>query len=149
MESKTIQKYEIVFMEGSVDSCMYDIVSGTVGIYTDYSKPEEKLLTVLKKGDTFGEMGMIEKKPRSATAVALEKTELNAIAMEEFKDYFQDKPEKVSKILHNTSQRIRALTGDFVSARLALTQYVRCKEEGKAVPGELVSKMKKIAKAGK
>lgn len=149
MENKTFKRHDVIFAGGTVDSCMYDIVSGSVGIYANFSQPDEKLLVVLKKGDTFGEMGMIERKPRSATAVALEKTELTAIAMEEFRDYFRDKPEKVSKILHNTSQRIRALTADFVGARIALNKYVQCKEAGQEVPGELVSKMKKIAKAGK
>lgn len=149
METKTIQKYDVVFIEGAVDTCMYDIVSGTVGIYTGYSTPDEKLLVVLKKGDTFGEMGMIEGKPRSATAVALEKTELATITMDAFQEYFRDKPEKVNKILHNTSQRIRELTGDFVDARIALTEYVRCKDAGEKLPGDLVSKMRKIAKSGK
>lgn len=149
MENKTIQKYDIVFMEGTVDTCMYDVISGTVGIYTGYETPDEKLLVVLKKGDSFGEMGMIEGKPRSATAVALEKTEIACITMDEFCDYFKDKPEQVSKILHNTSQRVRTLTADFLDARIALTEYVNCKEAGKTLPGDLVSKMKKIAKAGK
>ena len=71
METKTFKKGEIIFKQGDLSDCMYDILWGQVGIYADYGTPEEKLLTTLETERFFGEMGMIEGRLRSATAVAL------------------------------------------------------------------------------
>ena len=48
METKTFKKGEIIFKQGDLSDCMYDILWGQVGIYADYGTPEEKLLTTLE-----------------------------------------------------------------------------------------------------
>ena len=60
METKTFKKGEVIFKQGDLSDCMYDILWGEVGIYADYGTPEEKLLTTLETERFFGEMGMIE-----------------------------------------------------------------------------------------
>ena len=73
MESTVLilKRTEIIFNEGDKSDRMYDIRHGRVGIYANYGTKEEKLLTELTKDQFFGEMGIIEGYPRSATAVAL------------------------------------------------------------------------------
>ena len=96
METKTFKKGEVIFKQGDLSDCMYDILWGKVGIYANYGTPEEKLLTTLETERFFGEMGMIEGRLRSATAVALEKdTRLRVITPETFNDYFRERPAKV------------------------------------------------------
>ena len=75
-----LKRNEIIFNQGDKSDCMYDIRVGTVGIYANYGTKEEKLLTELTKDQFFGEMGIIEGYPRSATAVAMgDMTELTAL----------------------------------------------------------------------
>ena len=72
---KRFAKGEVIFKEGALESFMYDLIEGKVGIYAHYGEAGEKLLTELNAEDggaTFGEMGLIDVMPRSATAVALE-----------------------------------------------------------------------------
>ena len=58
----------------------------------------------LTKDQFFGEMGIIEGYPRSATAVALgDVTELSVIAKNDFEDYCKRKPEKTILIMKNWS----------------------------------------------
>ena len=128
---------------------MYDIISGKVGIYSDYGTDNEKELTVLYEDDTFGELGMIEKKPRSATAVALKNTTLEVITADDFNEYFKDKPEKIKKILGNTSMRIRFLTKDYVKVCEAISDYVYCKEKDLPIDDELIYRLTDISKIGK
>lgn len=150
MQNKIYNRNEIIFADSVMETCMYDILFGSVAIYADYSDPEkERLLTVLKAGDTFGEMGMIENKPRSATAVALEKTQVNCIEADDFAEYFKDKPEKIHKIFANTTTRMRELTKDYVDVCGTIASYVKCKEDGEEISDDLLSKMKKIVKLGK
>ena len=83
------------------------------------------LLTELKAEDLFGEMGMIEGYPRSATAVALEDgTRIEVITAENFGTYFHAKPAKVLMIMQQMSQRIRGLTKDYLEACRAITETV-------------------------
>ena len=87
MESTVLilKRNEIIFSEGDKSDCMYDIRQGRVGIYANYGTKEEKLLTELSKDQFFGEMGIIEGYPRSATAVAMgDVTELTVIAKADF-----------------------------------------------------------------
>ena len=55
MEPKTFKKGEIIFKQGDLSDCMYDILWGQVGIYADYGTPEEKLLTTLETERFFGD----------------------------------------------------------------------------------------------
>lgn len=115
MSIKTLNKGEIVFKQGDPSPCMYDIHWGTVGIYANYGTLEEKRLTVLSADQFFGEMGMIEGVPRSATAVAMENnTRIQEITAETFAEYFQDRPAKVLMILQHMSSRLRGLTKDYL-----------------------------------
>lgn len=149
MKNLKIGKGKVIFTEGLVEDHMYDILSGSVNIVSDYGKLSEKVLTTLKEGCTFGELGMIEKLPRSATAVANERTELNVISSDEFGEYFKDKPEKVMEILRNTSHRMRSLTKDYIDVCGCIAQYVKCEDEGKEIDDDLMKKLKKIARTGK
>ena len=74
MKEITFGKDQVIFREGDNAATMYDILSGKVGIYKNYGAKNEQQIIVMEAGQVFGEMGMIEYYPRSATAVALEDT---------------------------------------------------------------------------
>ena len=62
---------EIIFKEGEESHCMYYIISGDVGIYASYGLKNQKLVTSLRGGNFFGEIGLVGNAARSASAVAL------------------------------------------------------------------------------
>ena len=116
--SKRVDNYQkgtIIFWEGERWACMYAIHWGSVGIYSAYGKPEQKLLTTLHADEFFGEMGMIENQQRSATAVVLEDdTTLEIIYPEDLAELFEKNPGKVAKMLQNLSYRLRRLTIEYL-----------------------------------
>lgn len=117
MSTRTFNKNEVIFRQGDFAAEMFDIRSGSVGIYVGYGTENEKQLTVLKANDFLGEMGMIEAYPRSATAVAEEDgTELSSISEAEFGEYFQDQPERLLSIMRQISARLRDRTEDYKAA---------------------------------
>ncbi len=65
------QKNEVVFYQGNMGSQVYLILQGTIGIYQG-----EKAIVYLGEGEIFGEMALITKQPRSATAIAIEDSSL-------------------------------------------------------------------------
>ena len=123
-ESSQTDNYEkgtIIFKEGEIGTCMYDVHSGKVGIYSDYGTKKEKKIAEILPNEFFGEMGMIEKLPRSATAVALEDdTFVEFFYEEDIPKLFDKNPLKLQMILQHFSYRLRRMTREYLEAcRLA------------------------------
>ena len=117
MKECTFTRGQIIFEEGSYPVSMFLIRSGKVAIYSDYKTEKAKLITVLGGGELLGEMGLIEVRPRSATAIALEDgTELTEITDEEFSGYFNDNPDQLLEILKQLSRRIRETNRQYKNA---------------------------------
>lgn len=68
---RTYRESEVIFEEGSIGRHMYVISSGSVQIQKQGNGGVVPL-SVLGKGDIFGEMALVDSLPRSATAVAAE-----------------------------------------------------------------------------
>jgi CRP/FNR family transcriptional regulator, cyclic AMP receptor protein len=65
------QPGEVIIAEGQYDNWIYFLVSGEVAI----RKRGETFGTLKDRGDLFGEMGIIDGSPRSATITAVKETE--------------------------------------------------------------------------
>ena len=125
MSLRVFQKGEVIFREGDGAESMFDIYWGRVGIYSSYGAENEHLLTELRDGQFFGEMGMIDHSPRSATAVALEDdTQAEEISEEQFTAYFQNQPMRVLMIMRNMGNRIREQGEELERYRAALDAQV-------------------------
>ena len=72
LEQRDIADGQPVFAEGDPGDSMYFIVRGLVRIEkrAQAASAVQKVLTVLEAGDYFGEMALLDQKPRSASAVA-------------------------------------------------------------------------------
>ena len=139
----TFKKDDVIFRQGEYAATMYDICSGSVGIYADYQTPDEKQLAVLPAGEVFGEMGLIECYPRSATVVAMEDgTEVHEVSSQEFSAYFQDSPEKVLSVMKQLSKRLRATTKDYQEACRTVYETVEAEKKGEEKSGWLRNSLK-------
>jgi len=143
-EIKKFKKNDVVFFAGDKGDFMYDIISGCVGVYSDYGLPEQKLLCKIESKGFIGEMGMIEKKPRSATAVALENTEAALITSENFDEYLKSEPKRALEILKHTSARLRQLSHDYIVACATASEYIRVDEMGLKQSPDLMKRIKAI-----
>jgi CRP-like cAMP-binding protein len=70
-KERVFDQQEIIFKEGSIGNSMMVIASGEVRVSQQTSESNmEEALVILKRGDVFGEMALIEDLPRSATIIA-------------------------------------------------------------------------------
>src|SRR5208337_2888904 len=83
---------------------LYIIQEGKVKI-TKLVNNNEILLAVLKKGDIFGEMSLLDNKPRSASAISFGQTKLMAVSKANFEPMVQAHPEIATKIIELLSER--------------------------------------------
>ena len=135
---ETFKKGTVIFREGEVGNCMYDVHFGKVGIYKDYGTPKETLLTELFHNQFFGEMGMISNNPRSATAITLEDdTMIETIRPEDLYDLFEQNPPKVRMILAHLSSRLRKLTKEYTNACRLAYQVTEAEEKNEAPSAEV------------
>jgi CRP-like cAMP-binding protein len=95
----------MVFSEGMPGSELYIIQKGSVKI-TKIVDNNEVLLAVLKPGDIFGEMAILENKMRSASAVAFEDAYLLAVNKANFERMVQTQPQIVTRLTTLLADRI-------------------------------------------
>ncbi len=86
---------QILFREGDPPDCAYLVESGTLAISTG---PDQRRLAEVRAGELLGEMAVIDRSPRTATATALETCVLVPIT-----------PEQIAERLLNTDPVVRAL----------------------------------------
>jgi len=102
---QTYPKEHLLFAEGEAGNTMYIIQDGSVKI-TKVVDNKEVILAVLSKGDIFGEMALLEDKPRAATAEVYEDCTLLAVNRDNFSNLIKDQPDMVVRMATLMSERI-------------------------------------------
>ena len=97
---------EVVFEEGSFSNCAYLIEEGKFEV-SKAINGRRQVLNLLKEKDIFGEMGIIDNQPRSATVVALEKSKVIIITQDCFNSLEKINPQALIPLLRVLSKRIR------------------------------------------
>ncbi len=107
-----LPKGQPVFLEGQVGTELYYVLAGAIEIVKQAGK-QQKRLAVMGEGDIFGELGLITKKGRMASAVALSDAELLAISEDGLTKIRKKNPEIATKLFFNlfriTTVRMRSL----------------------------------------
>ena len=133
MDQRHFAAGERIFAEGDPSDVAYIITAGAVEILKDASSGEV-LLAVLREGDIFGEMGLIDEAPRSATARAALPVVATAIRREEFIELALSRSEQGMAVLRALFERLRTtsqmliaerVSRDFLRARQAERRAVR------------------------
>ena len=141
----------VVFREGDPGDCMYELESGSVGVYHDYGGPDEKLISKLTNTDhdikVFGEMGLLEHAPRSATVVVLEdRTILTRISEADFAAYFEQNPPKVLDMMQQMCSRLRKTTRDYVEACRTVSETVEAEKTGGVKSRSLLDRLDQLCR---
>ncbi len=143
-DTKRFGKDDIIFSAGEASNCMFEVQRGTVGIYVDYGTDKEKKIAELGPTRVFGEMGMVEGLPRSATAVSMDTGTIVAIiTWETLGSYFRENPSRVVQIMQQISDRLRLTTKINTDARASINKAITS-IEGECSRKEAVMMLKNI-----
>jgi len=93
---------ECIFEAGDHGDALFVVARGSVAIMQ-----AGQALATLGRGDAFGEMSVLDAEPRSASAVAVEDTELLRIGSEEFYEVLREQVEIAEGVIHVLSGRLR------------------------------------------
>ena len=98
---------KVIFEEGDPGIEMFIIIQGEVEIRKRTSSTASKTLIVFHKGDIFGEMAIIEKKPRSASAIATQPTKVLVMNEALLESMIGTNPDFAKKIIRMLAERLR------------------------------------------
>ncbi len=97
----------VIFKENDDGDEMFIIIQGLVEIRKATGPSSSKILTTLQKGDIFGEMSIIEKQPRSASAIAVQPTRVLVLNEKLYDNMIGSNPDFARKMNRVLSERIR------------------------------------------
>jgi CRP-like cAMP-binding protein len=103
--TRTYEKDSVIFFEGEPGDELFIIQKGAVKIIK-ITEDNEILLAVLKNGDIFGEMALLESKPRAAGAVAYENCQLMAVNRSNFQQMILTQPQLIARLTTLLAERI-------------------------------------------
>src|SRR4051812_45088345 len=107
LKTTTLARGALLFRQGDAGDAMYLIEGGRVRIYIVDEGGEEVTLAELARGDFFGEMAIIEGKPRTANARVVEDARLATLAREDFHAYVQRNADVALAMVGAISERLR------------------------------------------
>jgi CRP-like cAMP-binding protein len=96
-----------IFYEGDPADAVYVVVNGRVKVVTTSTDGKEFILTVLGAGQVFGEMGLLETAPRSASVITITEVELMTIKRDDFDRLIENRPSISRKLMAILSRRLR------------------------------------------
>lgn len=114
------KKGEDVYQEGDVADAFYIISSGRVRVFTKTPLGEEKTLTVLHNGDSFGEISLLIGETHSATVQALNDALILQLEKKDFEEVINRIPSLVLYLSRSLSRRLRTSNrgGEFSEATI-------------------------------
>jgi len=98
-----------IFREGEPGEAVYVVRAGTVEILAQISADKREVMSRLGPGEFFGEMSVIEFKPRSATAVTATQVTVYRIPAGEMLTFIHHTPDIAVNLMREMSQRLRAV----------------------------------------
>jgi len=103
--------------EGAVGLGLFLIGEGRVEVFKT-EKGHRRRLAVLGAGEVLGEMALIDEKPRSASAVALEPTSALFLSRESFRTVVKKSPDVAWALVPNLAERLREAQDRLMDAEL-------------------------------
>ena len=108
MQSLLFGKGQTIFSEGEPSDLTYRIVAGSVDITVSHKDGDQKRIASLGPDETFGEMGIIDDSPRSATATAREETACQAYSAEEVLELLSSDPAEAIDLIRSLIVRLKS-----------------------------------------
>ncbi|MBS1792896.1 MAG: DUF1003 domain-containing protein [Acidobacteria bacterium] len=107
IDEETLEGGETLFNAGDFGESLYIIQEGEIELYIKDTTGQKIILKIARENDIFGEISMLDYRPRSATATALTDARLFALDRDDLLLLFQKKPDACLNMLASMSQMLR------------------------------------------
>lgn len=114
-QEKTFSASEQIFKEGDTGDGFYVVKEGWVEISVNIGQSGRHVFAKIGPGEIFGEMAVLELKPRSATAIATVSTQVYFIPRNDFLQMLEQSPALSLELLREISKRLREFNQRYVA----------------------------------
>jgi CRP/FNR family cyclic AMP-dependent transcriptional regulator len=104
---RSIPRHTVVLNAGDSTDNIYFVLSGALKVQVSDEDGREVILSKLGPGELFGEMGVLDDHPRSATVLAVEPSQVVVMGKADFKQCLVDNPDVSLFIMRNLTKRLR------------------------------------------
>jgi len=104
---RSLPRSTTVMASGDPTDSLYIVLSGRLKVMMSDAEGKEVILSILGPGEFFGEMGLIDDAPRSASVVSIEPCELLSIAKRDFKKCLAENFEMAQAVMRGLVKRLR------------------------------------------
>jgi len=104
---KSAPRSTTIMAGGDPTDSLYIVLSGRLKVMMSDAEGKEVILSILGPGEFFGEMGLIDDEPRSATVMTIEACELLSIAKRDFKKCLAENFEMATAVMRGLVRRLR------------------------------------------
>ena len=139
--SRRFAKEQVVFLRESQPDALYAVLTGQVRAVTNSLSGSELILRLIDPGEVFGEVGLLDGSPRTATTIASADSELFVIEGKRFRAFLSARPglclqllAALARRLRSTSQQLEDVQFREVPARLARKLLELAESYGRSTP---------------
>jgi CRP/FNR family transcriptional regulator, cyclic AMP receptor protein len=104
---KSVGRNAKIIGAGDPTDSLYVVINGRLKVLMSDEQGREVILSILGPGEYFGEMGLLDESPRSATVVTLEACELLTISSADFKRSLAENFELSLMMMRGLVKRLR------------------------------------------
>src|SRR6266581_9408867 len=126
--TRAVHRGDSIFAKGDPGNSLYAVCAGTVKISVPSADGKDAVFNLVGEGEIFGEIALLDGRPRTADATAMTDCELVVIERREFVTFLRSEPDVMLKLmeilcerLRRTSDQVQDVTFLNLSVRLAKT----------------------------
>jgi CRP-like cAMP-binding protein len=104
---RTYTREAVIFSQDDPGDALFGVVTGRVRIGASSAGGREVILNIMEPGDTFGEIALLDGRPRTASASAMAPSDLLIVTREAFLGLLAREPQLVDHLLRLLCARLR------------------------------------------
>ncbi len=108
---RTYERDAVIFSQSDPGDALYGVVTGRVRISASSAGGREVFLNIMEPGDTFGEIALLDGRPRTASASATAPSDLLIVTREQFLGLLAREPQLADHLLRLLCARLRWVSG--------------------------------------
>ena len=105
--TKNFPKDKIILLEDEEGDTLFIILSGQVKVTSFSESGKEVIFSLLGANDFFGDLSLLDGKPRSASVISIEDSRIQLIRRPDFNQLIQEYPTIALKLLEGLALRLR------------------------------------------
>src|SRR3981189_3470068 len=128
MKTRKVARGHTIFAKGDPGSGLMGVLAGMVKVSVASAEGKDIVLNIFHEGEIFGEIALLDGRPRTADATAMSDCELIVIERRDFVPFLSDHPDVTIKFieilcsrLRRTSEQVQDVTFLNLPTRLAKT----------------------------